>query len=188
MKQQIFDTQQPRILYGHSGKVYLNLNETEVQVEVPDHEGNPEMVTKYQYDVDELVCSLQTEDEVLEAYKAQKQAELAAFDSSSAVNEFTLNGYPMWLDKATRVGLNNSINIEKKAGKTKTTMWFGGIPITVTITVALNLLSQIEIYALDCYNKTAEHAAAIGQLDTLENIMAYDYTTGYPEKLDLTLG
>ena len=40
-----------------------------------------------------------------------------AYDKSSDVNSFLLNGIQVWLDKDTRVGLMNSIKIEKDAGK-----------------------------------------------------------------------
>lgn len=58
-------------------------------------------------------------------------AEITAYDTSSAVNGFVLNGALVWLDKATRVGLMNSTNIAKAAGQKATTLWLGGAKLVV---------------------------------------------------------
>ena len=51
-------------------------------------------------------------------------AQISLYDVSEAVNTFYLGDKRMWLDKATRVGLMNSITIEKNAGKDISTLWF----------------------------------------------------------------
>ena len=43
-------------------------------------------------------------------------AYIEKYDASSSVNSFLLNGMEVWLDKATRVGLINSINVTQRAG------------------------------------------------------------------------
>ena len=57
-----------------------------------------------------------TEEEKLEWAKADKIAEITAYDTSDKVNGFILNGQIVWLDKATRVGLMNSTTIERDLG------------------------------------------------------------------------
>ena len=59
--------------------------------------------------------------------KKAKIAEIIAYDTSSSVNGFMLNGLLVWLDKATRVGLMNSTTIAKAAGQETTTLWLGGL-------------------------------------------------------------
>jgi hypothetical protein len=49
------------------------------------------------------------------------------------------------------------------------------------------MLSALEVYAVDCYNVTTDHIYAIQSLTTIEEIEAYDYTVGYPEKLTFEL-
>ena len=44
------------------------------------------------------------------------------YDSSAEVNCFILNNKRVWLDKATRVGLFNVINLEKSNGISVTTI------------------------------------------------------------------
>ena len=50
---------------------------------------------------------------------------IEAYDTSSAVNGFVLNGAVVWLDKATRVGLMNSTTIERDLGSETTELWLG---------------------------------------------------------------
>lgn len=109
------------------------------------------------------------------------------YDTSSNVNSFVLNGVQVWLDKDTRVGLMNSIQIEKSSGKEQSVLWFNNICITVNCDAAIQMLSALELYALECYNKTAEHKVAVQSLSTVEAINNYDYTQGYPSKLQFTI-
>lgn len=121
----------------------------------------------------------------LQTAKQLKIAEIDAYDKSSAVNGFALNGAVVWLDKATRVGLMNSTSIAKAMGKTTTTLWFGGMQIEVNCDKAIGLLSALEMYALECFNVTAAHKKAVAELNTVEDVLGYDYTQGYPEQLKM---
>lgn len=56
------------------------------------------------------------------------------------------------------------------------------LPLVGDVT-ALDMLDVIELYASACYDNTQRHLANIGALSTVEEILAYDYTLGYPEKL-----
>ena len=128
-----------------------------------------------------------TEAEKLEQTKADKIAEIVAYDTSSSVNGFILNGMLVWLDKATRVGLMNSTTIAKSAGKQTTTLWLGGIKLVVDCDKAIQLLSDLEMYALDCFNVTESHKQAVSELTTIEEVEAYDYNAGYPKMLEMSV-
>lgn len=123
----------------------------------------------------------------LEIAKRDMLRKINSYDISSNVNSFYLNGLQVWLDKSTRVGLMNSLSIEKDAGKTESILWFNNISLKINIDKAIQMLSALEIYALACYNKTAEHRAAVEALNTEEDVNNYDYKDGYPEKLKLTV-
>lgn len=110
-------------------------------------------------------------------------SEIQIFDKSTDVNSFEIEGESMWLDKSTRVGLFNSISIEKNAGKSDTVLWYDAIKYIIPISDALSMLNEIEMYALNCYNVTQSHIAAVKSLQTIEEIENYDYTIGYPAKL-----
>lgn len=122
----------------------------------------------------------------LDELKQSKINEITKYDLSKDVNNFKLNGLDVWLDKETRVGLMNSTQIEKAAGHEDTTLWLGTISLTINCDLAIGLLSQLELYALECFNKTAEHKANVLSLETKEEVKNYDYKTGYPEQLNLS--
>lgn len=123
----------------------------------------------------------------LKQAKVDKIAEITAYDTSSSVNGFVLNGLLVWLDKATRVGLMNSTTIAKAAGQETTTLWLGGLKLVVDCDKAIQLLSALEMYALECFNVTASHKAAVGELKAIEEVEAYDYKAGYPKMLEMSV-
>lgn len=123
----------------------------------------------------------------LELAKTDKVAEITAYDTSSSVNGFKLNGMLVWLDKATRVGLMNSTTIAKAAGQETTTLWLGDVKLVVGCDMAIQLLSALEMYALECFNVTASHKAAVSELTIIEEVEAYDFKAGYPKMLEMSV-
>lgn len=119
----------------------------------------------------------------LQTAKQLKIAEIDAYDKSSAVNGFALNGAVVWLDKATRVGLMNSTSITKAMGQPTTTLWLGESKMEVPCDTAIQLLSALEMYALECFNVTAAHKVAVSELTSIEEVEKYDITAGYPAQL-----
>lgn len=153
-----------------------------------------------------IECSVPVSDyngsEVLDAYEAWKEkhdaaelayairtkvAEIDAYDTSSKVNGFILNKMTVWLDKATRVGLMNSTTIAKAAGEQTTTLWLGEVKLEVECDKAIQLLSALEMYALECFNVTAAHKKAVSELTTIEEVEAFDVTADYPKQLGMTV-
>ena len=119
----------------------------------------------------------------LEKAKKEKLAAILAYDISSDVNGFMLNGNKVWLDKETHVGLMNSTQITRDMGHDTTTLWFDGYKLEVRCDMAIMLLSSLEMYALECFNVTAAHKKAVAELTDIGEVLSYDYTKGYPEKL-----
>ena len=190
MEKYYFNEAQPRLTVG-DGVVLLLINgkeETEISGGMPDENGlaTTEAVGRkvWVYDGVRLETGGMTSEAALTA-AAQKMvlAEIEKHDTSPSVNGFMLNGQRVWLNKDTRVGLMNSTSIAKAMGKTTTTLWFGGMQIEVNCDKAIQLLSALEMYALECFNVTAAHKKAVAELNTVEEVLGYDYTKGYPEKL-----
>lgn len=123
----------------------------------------------------------------LDQAKKEVIRKIDEYDTSVNVNSFKLNGVDVWLSKDTRVGLMNSISIEKAAGKEQSVLWFNSICVTINCDSAIQMLSSLELYALACYNKTAEHKLAISQLTDVSKVKAYDYTADYPDKLSFNI-
>ena len=192
MEKYYFDEAQPRLTVGN-GVVLLLINgkeETEISGGMPD--GNGQATTEavvrkvWVYDGVRLETGGMTSEAALTA-AAQKMvlAEIEKHDTSPSVNGFMLNGQRVWLNKDTRVGLMNSTSIAKAMGKKTTTLWFGGMQIEVNCDKAIQLLSALEMYALECFNVTAAHKKAVAELNTVEEVLGYDYTKGYPEQLKM---
>ena len=194
---QIFETQQEQVLMCGSGRVMVALNEEKLnateQVPVAMNKNGvmkyeTREKTQYAYDVYWITLpssSAHDANAVLAAAKTEVETAITAYDSSSAVNAFLLNGIQVWLDKATRVGLMNSTAIAKNMGQEKTTLWFGSYQLEVDCDKAIQLLSALEMYALECFNVTAAHKKAVSELDNIEEVLTYDYKSGYPEKLKM---
>ena len=123
----------------------------------------------------------------LEKAKKEKLEAILAYDTSSDVNGFMLNGNKVWLDKETRVGLMNSTTIAKSVGQKTTTLWLGSMKLVVDCDKAIQLLSALEMYALECFNVTASHKQAVSKLTTIEEVEDYDYKAGYPKMLEMSI-
>ena len=192
MEKNVFMTQQPQIVFSGDNKVLVLLNEQQIAEQLGGsvEAGDYHVVerTAYQYDCYWLTLPTTAPHDataVLSAAKTSMLAEITAYDASSSVNSFLLNGMEVWLDKATRVGLMNSTTIAKNMGQEKTTLWLGSYQLEVDCDKAIQLLSALEMYALECFNVTAAHKKAVSELDNIEAVLTYDYKKGYPEKLKM---
>ncbi len=116
---------------------------------------------------------------------AAKIAEIAEYDTSPAVNSFTLGGRAMWLDNALRISITDSTRKERAAGLTVTTLWHEGRRYDLPIDHAERMLIALEVYAKQCFNVTAQHKAAVAALTSVAAVTAYDHTAGYPPRLEL---
>lgn len=189
----IFEQKQPMVVVCKSGRAMIALNEQVVKT----MENRPTGMTdegemrcegrekeQYSYDVC-WIDGVSSNADVLQRAKEAVFAAIEAYDTSSAVNGFILNGQRVWLDKATRVGLMNSTSIAKAMGQPTTTLWLGDVMLVVECDKAIGLLSALEMYALECFNVTAAHKKAVAELNTVEDVLGYDYTQGYPEQLKM---
>ena len=123
----------------------------------------------------------------LDQAKKEVIRKIDEYDTSVNVNSFKLNGVDVWLNKDTRVGLMNSLTIEKNTGKESSTLWFGNLNLNISPDTAIQMLSALELYALECYNVTAEHKAKVKAMSNIDSINSYNYTIGYPDKLKFNL-
>ena len=115
--------------------------------------------------------------------KQKLRNNINAYDKSKDVNEFTISGFPVWLDKATRAGLMLRFQSEQALGKDNTTLWYNNQYFALPLSTAQAMLYQIEAYASECYDNTQRHLAEVQKLTTIEDVEAYDYKVGYPNKL-----
>ena len=115
--------------------------------------------------------------------------EIYTWDNSNAVNSCKIiykeQEIPYWASKSERNNLKAAVKDYLKMGKETYRLDLRNLNISVTIPCEdlLNMLSALEVYAIDCYNKTTDHIYAVNSLTTVEEVESYDYTIGYPEIL-----
>ena len=125
-----------------------------------------------------------TPEELLERARQEKLAALEAFDGSEAVNSFLLGGQTMWLSVSERQQLATQISASEAVGRESMTRWFGGQEFTFGLDQWKQMLVALEVYAGDALNVTKRHEAAVLQLPTVQEVEGYDFTAGYPPKLN----
>ena len=172
---------QPQLARVSKTKVRVYINHREEERESTEGE---EAVKRTVYIADFIEVE-SASDDALEVAKQAVSEAILAYDSSSSVNEFTLQGVPMWLDKATRAGLKLRLEAEQAAGKEETTLWYGTAAVTLPVSTAMAMLNRLEISASECYDVTQGHLAAVNALQTVEDVLGYEYESGYPGMLAL---
>lgn len=121
--------------------------------------------------------------EKLAAAKAEKIAQIEAYDASPNVEQFTINDIPMWLGHELRQQIRTSAIAYRASGYTQMTKVFGGAEFTFEIDVWIQMLNALEVYAAEALNTTERHKNAIDAMVNIQDVIDYNYTQGYPTKL-----
>ena len=103
------------------------------------------------------------------------------YDKSINVNSFYYKDKQEWLDKNTRLGLQNLIN----SGADNITIQLKDSIVDIKAAKLKEFLNQLEVYAGKCFSVTAKHLEDIKQLNTVDNLINYDFKSGYPLKITL---
>lgn len=141
----------------------------------------------------EYVLPELTDEQKLQRAINNKLHDIEWYDSSDEVNSCVISymGQEMsyWANKTERSVLKTAIEDCLKVGRTiyRLDIRDLGISIPINCELLLTMLSQLEVYAIDCYNKTTDHIYAVKNLTTIEDIENYDYKKEYPEKLRFEL-
>ena len=114
-------------------------------------------------------------------YKDILLAQLNLYDHSDNVNSFVYKGNKYWLDKQQR----SCMKTVAESGLKEIEIVFGDISVTLPSEFVRQFILALEAYAYKCYVVTAKHQHTIKSLENLEEILNYDYTMGYPEKIVL---
>ena len=93
--------------------------------------------------------------------------------------EFEYKGENLWWDKNTRAGLVNLVNSTSE----DLSILINNKIFKISSESLKNLLNQLEIYANKCFINTQRHLNAIKNLNTPLELIEYDYTLGYPNKV-----
>lgn len=128
-----------------------------------------------------------TDEEKLEEAKQKVLADIAAYDSSTDVNQFYVNGVGVWFEPSERATIQRGVESCQKLGRTSYEVTYGGKQLSIPCDTALTVLAQIEVYALDCLSVTNNHKTKVNALTSVADVEGYDYKSGYPEKLSFTI-
>lgn len=130
----------------------------------------------------------QPQPDPVDVAKRNKIAEIEQYDSSSAINDFTVNtDTHVWFTPQERSNYRNSIDAAKLMNVNQLQVFAGDTLITLTTEQAEQMLAAIQLYADQCYIVTRQHKANVEALETVEAVQAYDNTTGYPTKLNFNI-
>lgn len=103
------------------------------------------------------------------------------YDNSKYVNSFYYQDKQYWLSKDVRIGLFRLID----SGAEQITLQLNDNYLIISSDKLKEFLNQLEVYAGKCFSITAEHLQNIKQLSTIEELLKYDYTAKYPNKVIL---
>lgn len=185
MEKMFFSEPQQRVTVGAYGKVLVLLNERK-EKSVGDYMGDDmrdAVVPTEQYVYDG--CWLDTggmasEQALLAAAQREVLYAIEAYDASNSVNAFVLDGQRGWLDKDTRMGLRQNVADRRVLGRESIVIWVDGKPHSMNLDRAEGFLRALENYAYACKAVTSEHKAKVAAMETIEEVLGYDYREGYP--------
>ena len=128
-----------------------------------------------------------TEEELLEAERGRLMQRIRDYDESRAVNVCYIvwqgQTIPYWADKNERATLEHAVQKYMSAGNLtyRLDLREVGVAVEIPCESLLQMMATLEVYAVQCYNKTTDHLFAAKQLATEDEMKAYDHTVGYPE-------
>ena len=160
-------------------------------------DGNDKVVTTNTYNpTEEMILANGWEEytnpahvPTIENCRRDKIREIERYDSSSEVNKCYINTavseLSYWANKSERSSLKSAVNdcIIMNRNTYRLDLRDIGLSVDINCNKLLEMLSALEVYAIDCYNKTTDHIFNVNGLTTIEEIENYDYRSGYPEKL-----
>lgn len=174
-------------LFYHSEEVTREVNREDPET----GEVTSEIITEWLCDVveydkseaKEILRLLKEGNNSLECNKWLLTAKINAYDKSRHVEDFTLGGVHLWLDSTLRSKVKENLETCQQFGEENTTLRFNGMAFPVTVQMGWQMYYAVLAYARDSWNVTESHLATIEKLTTVEEMKAYDYTVGYPQKL-----
>lgn len=117
----------------------------------------------------------------LDACKPVLLKKIDLYDQSPAVNSFIYKGNSYWLDKQQR----SCMKTVAESGLDNIEIVFGNQSTVFPAEFVKQFILNLEAYAYKCYVITAKHKQRASSLKNYEDIINYDYTVGYPEKIVL---
>lgn len=153
------------------------------------HEENPYVSVKEVLNMElEEIPTLVKPEKTLYSAKVEVVNAINSYDSSEEVNQFTINGETTaWFTPQERANYKNSVDSAKILGVDTLSLFIENTLFEVSTKQAEEILAYIQLYADKCFMVTQQHKINVMALETIEEVEAYDYKSGYPEKLNFNL-
>ena len=161
-------------------------------------------IEDYVYNNDELLLNASMKDlseifvfGIPANFKEYLLKKVRLYDASSKVNSFKYNGKEYWLDKLQRGSILNLLNtpVATAADTGSMDIILGDDIYSIKPEKLADLINSLEQYAYKCKVTTQKHINEINNYRDPTNpeeydkfidfIVNYDYTSGYPEKIEL---
>ena len=105
------------------------------------------------------------------------------YDKSYDVECFYIDDIPLWLDRDERTILQRRFELEMKNNIMTSTLWKNDNRFEINPSIGLQMLDELEMYAIKCFDTTNTHLNNVKQLKSEDDVKSYDYKVGYPDKL-----
>ena len=169
---------------------------SEIEASEPTEETQPEMeevvieeeITEWLCDVveikdDAFLAMIKSNPESLECQKRILEERIKAYDDSEHVNDFTVGGLHLWLDSEMRSKVRENLEVCQQMGITETVLRIGSFALPTTLEQGWAMYYAVLAYARASWNVTQEHYEAKDAMTDVEECKAFDWTSGYPDKL-----
>jgi hypothetical protein len=123
-------------------------------------------------------------DNTLDGAKENLINEVKAYDKSESVECVYIKGEKTWYNKQERVAIMNLATCYKNKEINSCVLFVNGSPYTYTCDALIDMLTQLEIYASECFNATQTNINSIKTLLTLDEVKSFDYISKYPTPLE----
>ena len=126
---------------------------------------------------------------LLKMARKRKLRELYEYDGSEEVNDCVIvhqgREYHYWADRYERESLKGTVRdcMAKGRENYRLDLRDEGVSITLECGELLQMMADLEVYAVDCFNRTTDHCFAINACTTGDEADAYEFRgVGYPAK------
>lgn len=123
------------------------------------------------------------EERQVELLREKLLAEIRRYDKSEAVEDFTIQSVHLWLNSDMRAKVRENLETAQQKGEGDVILRYGGLAFPMSVQMGWQLYYAVLDYARATWDVTEIHLATAAKLTTVEEILAYDYTEGYPAKL-----
>lgn len=129
-----------------------------------------------------------SEEVLLERARRFKLQELHEYDKSKDVDNCVIvyqgQEIDYWANKEERNDLKNAVRDCITLGRDtyRLDLRDKGISVTIPCETLLQMMAVLEVYAIDCFNKTTDHEFALKSFQTRVEIESYKFQgNGYPD-------